>query len=171
VDDKLQPKFRSFLEKICMRFRSTNIRVALMLALLFPIMSHADQDGKPPVQELDKDNSVINTSVRGCEGDISRHCSSLGQNATKVFMCLMAYEDQLSPVCRNGVLEAAMSIKVGSEAIDYSLSACETDVDAYCRNVQPGEGHVVGCIKANESRVSKACITALKETGLWEHAK
>jgi hypothetical protein len=171
VDDKLQPKFRSFLEKICMRFRSTNIRVALMLALLFPIMSRADQDGKPPVQELDKDNSVINTSVRGCEGDISRHCSSLGQNATKVFMCLMAYEDQLSPVCRNGVLEAAMSIKVGVEAIDYSLSACETDVDVYCRNVQPGEGHVVGCIKANESRVSKACITALMESGVWEHAK
>ena len=83
-------------------------------------------------------------------------------------MCLMAYEEQLSPTCRKGVLEAAMSIKVGSEAIDYSLSACETDVDAYCDNVQPGEGRVVGCIKANESKVSKACIAALKETGIWE---
>ena len=139
-----------------MRFRSTNIRAALVLASLLPIASHAYHVGKPPVETLDKDNSVIRTSVRGCEGDIRKHCSELGQNATKVFMCLVAYEEQLSPTCRKGVLEAAMSIKAGSEAIDYSLRACETDVDAYCRNVRPGDGRVVGCIKANESRVSKA---------------
>ena len=154
-----------------MRCRSMKTRWAIVLALLCPMSSHADQDGKAPVNALSKGNSVINSSVRGCEGDISRHCSGLGQNATKVFMCLMAYEEQLRPTCRKGVLEAAMSIKVGAEAIDYSLSACETDVDAYCDNVQPGEGRVVGCIKANESRVSKACISALKETGLWEQAK
>jgi len=154
-----------------MRFCSMNIRAATVLALLFPIASHADQDGKPPVEVSQKDNSVINTSVRDCQGDIRQHCSGLGQNATKVFMCLTAYEEQLSPTCRKEVLEAAMSIKAGSEAIDYSLSACETDVDAYCRNVQPGEGRVVGCIKANESNVSKACISALKKTGLWEYAK
>lgn len=154
-----------------MCFRSMNFRAALVVVLSLPLASHADQDGKPPVEASQKDNTAINTSVRGCEGDISRHCSGLGQNATKVFMCLMAYEEQLSPTCRKGVLEAAMSIKVGSEAIDYSLSTCESDVDAYCRSVQPGEGRVVGCIKANESQVSKACISALKETGLWEHAK
>jgi hypothetical protein len=102
-----------------MRFRSTNIRAALVLALLFPIASHADQDGKPPVQTLDKDNPVIKTSVRGCEEDIRQHCSGLGQNATKVFICLMTYEEQLSSTCRKGVLEAAISIKAGSEAIDY----------------------------------------------------
>ena len=64
-----------------------------------------------------------------------------------------------------------MIIKAGSEAIDYSLSACEPDVDAYCRDVQPGEERVLGCIKANESRVSKACIAALKDNGLWERGR
>jgi hypothetical protein len=109
--------------------------------------------------------------MRSCEGDVNAHCSGLDQNATKVFMCLMAYEDRLSPACRKGVLEAAMTIKAGSEAIDYSLSACEPDVDAYCRDVQPGEERVLGCIKANESRVSKACIAALKDNGLWERGR
>jgi hypothetical protein len=150
-----------------MRIRLMNIYVALVLALLCPIASHADQDGKAPAKPSDKRNSVVNASVRGCEKDISQHCSGLGQNTTKVFMCLMAYEEELTPACREGVLEAAMSIKVGSEAIDYSLRACETDVDRYCRDVMPGEGRVVGCIKANESKVSKACIAALKEIGIW----
>jgi hypothetical protein len=152
-----------------MRFRATNIGVALVFTLLFPLAGHAGQEGKPPVAAPSRDESVIASSVRGCDGDIKQHCSGLGQNATKVFMCLMAYEDQLGPVCRKGVLEAAMTIKAGSEAIDYSLRACEADVDAYCREVQPGNGRVVGCIKANESIVSKNCIAALKETGLWEH--
>lgn len=154
-----------------MRICPINILAALVLALLCPIASHADQDGKAPTKSADKGNTVVNTSVRNCEKDISQHCSGLGQNATKVFMCLMAYEEQLTPACRKGVLEAALSIKVGSEAIDYSLRACETDVDGYCRDVMPGEGRVVGCIKANESKVSKACIAALKKTGIWEHVK
>ena len=74
----------------CMRFRLTNIYTVLMVVLILPITTHADEEGKPPVAMAYKDNPAINTSVRGCEGDISRHCSSLGQNATKVFMCLMA---------------------------------------------------------------------------------
>ena len=154
-----------------MRCRSMKTRLAIVLALLCPISSHAEQDGKTPENALSKDNSVINTSVRACEKDVNQHCSGLGQNATKVFMCLMAYEEQLSPACRKGVMETAMSIKVGSEAIDYSLRACEADVDGYCRDVVPGEGRVVSCIKANESRVSKDCIAALKDTGLWEQTK
>jgi len=151
-----------------MYFRSTNIRIALVFTLLFPLAGHAGQEGKPAVATPPGDDSVVASSVRGCDGDIKLHCSGLGQNATRVFMCLMAYEDQLGPVCRKGVLEAAMTIRAGSEAIDYSLRACEADVDAYCREVQPGNGRVAGCIKANESRVSGSCIAALKETGLWE---
>jgi hypothetical protein len=154
-----------------MHFHSTNIRITLVFTVLFPLAGHAGQEGKPPVAPPSRDNSVIVFSVHGCDGDIKQHCPGLGQNATKAFMCLMAYEDELSPACRKGVLEAAMTIKAGSEAIDYSLRACEADVDAYCREVQPGNGRVVGCIKANESRVSKSCIAALKETGLWEHGR
>jgi len=151
-----------------MCFRLMDLRTALALALLFTVPGYAGQEGKPPIEMSPDDNSLITSSMRGCDMDIRAHCPGPDQNATKRFMCLMAYEDQLSPACRKGVLETAMTIKAGSEAIDYSLSACETDVDAYCRDVQPGEGRVIGCIKANESSISKACMAALKDTGLLE---
>jgi hypothetical protein len=64
-----------------------------------------------------------------------------------------------------------MTIKMGAEALDYSITACEADADTHCRDVQPGEGRIVSCLKANESKVSKACVAALKETGLWELGK
>jgi hypothetical protein len=145
--------------------------IALMLALLFSISSHAEEAGKPLAEKLQEGNIVITSSVHGCDEDIKQHCSGLGDNAPKIFMCLAAYEEQFNPECKQGILEAALSIKMGAEALDYSISACEADADTHCREVQPGEGRIVSCIKANESKVSKECISALKETGLWELGK
>jgi hypothetical protein len=148
-----------------------NSCIPLMLTLLFPVSSPAEQAGKPLAERFQEGQIVIGASVQGCEEDIKQHCNGLGGNASKVFMCLMAYEDQLSPVCKDGILEAAMTIKMGAEALDYSITACEADADTHCRDVQPGEGRIVSCLKANESKVSKACVAALKETGLWELGK
>ena len=145
--------------------------IPLMLALLFSISSHAEQTGTPLAEKLQEGDLVITSSVSGCDEDIKQHCDGLGDNADKVFMCLAAYEEQLSTECKQGILEAALSIKMGAAALDYSISVCETDADKHCLDVQPGEGRIVSCIKANESKVSKECITALKETGLWELGK
>jgi hypothetical protein len=145
--------------------------IAIMFALLFSISAHAEEAGKPLAEKLQDETIVITASVHGCDEDIKEHCSGLGENTPKIFMCLAAYEEHLNPECRQGILEAALSIKMGAEALDYSISACETDVDTHCREVQPGEGRIVNCIKANESKVSKECLSALKETGLWELGK
>jgi hypothetical protein len=148
-----------------------NTYIPLMLALLFPVSSAAEEAGKPLAEKLQEGHVIISASVQGCDEDIKQHCNGLGGNASKVFMCLMAYEDQLSPACRDGILEAAMTINMGAEALDYSITACEADADAHCRDVQPGEGRIVSCLKANASKVSNACIAALQETGLWKLGK
>jgi hypothetical protein len=149
-------------------FKKTYMPLALVL--LFSLPSHAEQGGKPLVEKL-QGNIVITSSVRGCDEDIKQHCDGLGNNTDKVFMCLAAYEEHLNVECKQGILEAAMSVKLGAAALDYSISACEADADKHCLDVQPGEGRIVSCIKANESKVSTECITALKETGLWELGK
>lgn len=143
----------------------------LIATLLFSMSSYAEQTGKPLAEKLQGGEIVITSSVQGCDEDIKEHCDGLGGDADKVFMCLAAYEDHLSTACKQGILEAALSVRMGAAALDYSISACEADADKYCLDVQPGEGRMISCIKANESSVSKACITALKETGLWELGK
>jgi len=147
------------------------ISIPLTLAMLFSLSSHAEQAGKPLAEKLQEGDVVITSSVSGCDEDIKQHCDGLAGNANKIFMCLAAYEEHLSTECKQGILEAALSVKMGAAALDYSISACEADADTHCLDVQPGEGRIVSCIKANESRVSKECITALKETGLWELGK
>jgi hypothetical protein len=154
-----------------MPFRITTAAITLILMLSFSTFSLAEKTGKPLAEKLQEGDIVITTSVQGCDEDIKQHCDGLGDNTDKVFMCLAAYEEHLSSECKQGILEAALSIKMGAAALDYSISACEADADEHCLDVQPGEGRIVSCIKANESNVSKECVTVLKETGLWELGK
>jgi hypothetical protein len=143
----------------------------LMLIVFFSYPSYAEEAGKPLVEKLQDTNIVITVSIEGCDEEVKTHCDGLGDNTDKVFMCLAAYEDYLSAACREGILEAALSIKMGAAALDYSVRACEADADKYCLDVQPGNGRLVGCIRANESSVSKECVAALKKTGLWDQGR
>jgi len=147
-----------------------SIFIPLALALFFSLPAHAEQDGKGLKEKL-SNNLVITSSVKGCDADIKEHCDGLGANTQKVFMCLSAYEEQLSEQCKSGILEAAITLRNTAAVLDYSIRACEADADKHCLNVQPGEGRIVNCIKANESNVSAACVSALKKTGLWKMTK
>ena len=151
-----------------MRFNAMKITILLLSALLFSASATAQETGKPLAEKLKGSKVTVNASVRGCDADIKLHCDGLGKNAQKIFMCLAAYEDQLSPQCRQGISEATMAIKKGAAALDYSIGACEADADKHCLAVQPGEGRLLRCIKANQSQVSQQCLTALKDTGLWD---
>ncbi len=151
-----------------MRIYFKKIGILLISTLLCSISSYAEEAGKPLAEKLQEGRIVINSSVRGCDEDIKQHCDGLGNNAEKIFMCLAAYEDHLSQECKQGILEAAMSVRLGAAALQYSIISCEADADKHCLDVEPGEGRIISCIKANEDNASKECITALKETGLWE---
>jgi hypothetical protein len=142
----------------------------LLLSILsLSTTSYAQETtGQTLAEKMKQGNITINASVRGCGEDVKQHCPGLGNNSQRVFMCLGAYEAYLTPQCKQGILEASLSIKTSAAAIDYSISACEADADKHCLEVQPGEGRLLRCLKANQTDVSSQCVTALKETGLWE---
>jgi hypothetical protein len=142
--------------------------ILILSALLWSVTAQAQETGKSLAEKLEGKHITIKSSVKGCEADIKEHCDGLGNNTRKVFMCLAAYEDQLDPQCKKGILDAAISIKLGAAAMEYSISACEADADTHCLDVEPGEGRLLSCIKAHEADVSKQCTKALKKTGLWD---
>lgn len=139
------------------------------LAILFT--SHAFAEGKKLADKLSQGTLVISAEIKGCEADEKKYCPGLPPGSKKSFMCLMAYEEKISNECKMGIMEAAIALRQGMEAIDYSIKACEADADKFCLDVQPGEGRLINCIKKHESKVSQACTSALKQTGLWGAAK
>ncbi len=139
---------------------------ALILATMF-ISSASIAEGKKLADKLSDTAIVVNINVQSCNADAEKLCPGLPLNSKKSFMCLMAYEDNLSTACKIGIVEAAISLEVGMMAIDYSIQSCEADADKHCLNVEAGEGRIISCLKKNEATLSKQCVTALKETGLW----
>jgi len=139
----------------------------LILATIF-ISGTAIAEGEKLADKLAKTAIAVSIEVKSCDADAAILCPGLPLNSQKSFMCLMAYEDNLSIACELGIVEAAMTLEMGMIAIDYSIKACEADADKYCLNVEAGEGRIVSCLRKNESKLNKECTAALKETGLWD---
>jgi Cysteine rich repeat len=138
----------------------------VFLSTMF-IFNFAHAEGEKLKQKLSKGAITLTANIRGCDDDAKKYCPGLNPNSQKAFMCMMAYEDKLSDSCRLGITEAAMSIKMGAAAIEYSVRACEADADKYCLDVQPGNGQIVSCLRKHEAEISKDCVRVLKNTGLW----
>ena len=145
------------------------IRAVSALILTTMVISGAAMaEGEKLADKLSNSVIIVDIDVRGCEADAAILCPGLPLNSRNSFMCLMAYEDNLSLSCELGIAEAAMTLEQGLMAIDYSIKACEADADKHCLNVEPGEGRIVSCLRKNESKLTKECTGALKETGLWD---
>jgi len=142
----------------------------LILATVF-VSSPVMAEGKKLADKLAGGTITLSAEVKTCDADTKKFCPGIPVNSQKSFMCLMAYEDKISKECKLGIAEAAMALKNGMMAIDYSIKSCEADADKHCLDVQPGNGRIVSCLKKNESKLNKKCISALKETGFWNMGK
>lgn len=154
-----------------MKPRSKNICILLVSTLCLSFSVLAQEGGKTLAEKLEHGTVTITSTVKGCDEDVKQHCPGLGKKSDKIFLCLAAYEEQLTPQCKQGVLEARLAIETGRAAIAYSIRACEADADTFCLDVQPGQGRMLKCLKTNESSISPACTTALKKTGLWDRVQ
>jgi hypothetical protein len=124
--------------------------------------------GEKLADKLSNSTLIVTIELSGCEADEKLLCPGLQHNSRKSFMCLMACEANLSNSCALGIVEAAMTLEAGMMAIDHSIKACEADADKFCLEVQPGNGRIVQCLVKNEANLAEQCVTALKETGMWE---
>jgi hypothetical protein len=53
-----------------------------------------------------------------------------------------------------------------SSALAAEKGACKGDVDKLCKDVQPGEGRILGCLKSHQSELSPKCANNLK--AIWK---
>ena len=137
-------------------------------------IAEGDKSAAEGAKLADKlENAVVEFKVEvpSCDADAAKLCPGLPLNSKKSFMCLMAYEDNLSQACKIGIVEAAISLEMGMLAINYSIESCEADADKHCLNVEPGEGRMVSCLKEHEETLDPQCTAALQETGLWDAVK
>jgi Cysteine rich repeat len=104
--------------------------------------------------------------AEGCENELVQYCSEVTPGEGRLLACLYAYGDKLSGQCQGALYDAAVRLERAVDAVAFVAAQCSTELDTLCANVQPGEGRIAQCLRANQSQLSPSCSQALTDVGV-----
>lgn len=61
---------------------------------------------------------------------------------------------------------AAASAFAADTIVDTALEGCKVELDAWCKDVTPGEGRILSCLAAREDKLSGRCEYALYQASV-----
>ena len=94
--------------------------------------------------------STAEARERPCADDAAKLCKDVQAGGGRVATCLREHQNELSPACKENMAKAKEKAKGAKEA-------CDDDVQKLCKDVKPGEGRIVQCLKQHEGELSQAC--------------
>ena len=93
-----------------------------------------------------------------CADDIEKYCKEIKPGGGRLLECLKAREAELSVSCRGKIGELQGIIK-GCE------QACSGDIAQFCKEVQPGGGRIIKCLRGHDKELSSSCSAKLEMIG------
>ncbi len=90
-----------------------------------------------------------------CAEDIARFCNNSSPDEGNVALCLKQHENELSFSCKD-MLQAVQ------KRIDEVKRACKTDIDNFCKGIEPGRGRIAECLNGHASELTPACAEQMK---------
>lgn len=94
--------------------------------------------------------SVAAKEARPCAEDAARLCKGVEPGEGRVAKCMKEHEKELSPACRKNIAELKEDVKEFAEA-------CKEDIQKDCKDVKPGGGRILHCLKQHEASLSPSC--------------
>ncbi len=85
-----------------------------------------------------------------CTDDVAKFCKDVRPGGGSVAKCLQEHENDLSPACKEQISKTKQKIQEFKEA-------CRADVTKFCKDVRPGRGRILQCLKQNEAELSPGC--------------
>ncbi|MBI3395229.1 MAG: hypothetical protein HY042_05295 [Spirochaetia bacterium] len=85
-----------------------------------------------------------------CANDRTTFCKDVKPGQGRIWMCLKSHEDKLSAGCTDHMA------KVKEQHKEFS-KACKKDYKQFCKDVKPGDGKIVQCLKENKAKLSADC--------------
>ena len=98
-----------------------------------------------------------------CSQDVDKLCKGITPGGGRLLACLKSHEGDVSKECKQALAHARQALAQSHSALAKTLSACEGDRQAHCKDVAPGGGRIIACLKKNEAALSDACKAALNE--------
>jgi hypothetical protein len=93
-----------------------------------------------------------------CKEDVEKFCKDVKPGEGRIVKCLKEHESELSAGCKQKQAEHKAARK---ERAEKFKEACQADIQQFCKDVKPGEGRILKCLKEHASEVSAGCRDAL----------
>jgi SET domain-containing protein len=91
-----------------------------------------------------------------CAEDAAKLCKDVKPGGGRLAKCLKEHEKDLSPQCKESMEAARAKAKEAHET-------CTDDVQKLCKDVKPGAGRIVQCLRENEKQLSPECREKLTQ--------
>jgi hypothetical protein len=135
---------------------------AMFLAAVLPGAVALSAEG--PAEQVA--STVVKTVAEGCQQELDTFCKNVTPGQARLLACLYSYNDQISTRCQYALYDAAAELDHAVAKLTYVADECEDDLDAYCANIEPGQGRLLDCLKKNKDKISERCNQALADTNL-----
>ena len=89
-----------------------------------------------------------------CIADIKKLCGDVKPGGGAIAKCLREKKDQVSAECKAFHEQKKGEMK---EKFSQAKEACAADREKFCKDVKPGGGAIIKCLKAHEAELSEAC--------------
>ena len=160
------------------------LKRSLGLRLLFGLVLYQLAGTATAQQPTQAQTAAVKQS---CRSDYQSYCASVPTGGRASLQCLQQHQAELSTDCQaavsaiggGGAAAAGGAAPSGAaqvtppagappamskrQEVALMRRACGGDYRAYCRGVPLGGGQGIGCLAANESRLSPSCKGALAE--------
>jgi hypothetical protein len=129
------------MKKILLQRTETLVIIACMLSatLCFTIHAYAEE-------------SLL------CAEEIEKFCKDIKPGGGRIMECLKAHESELCGSCREKIGELQGIIKDCEQA-------CSGDIAQFCKEVQPGGGRILKCLREHDKELSPSCSAKLEMIG------
>jgi len=103
--------------------------------------------------------SAEDKGMKPCADDVAKFCKDVKPGEGRIVACLKEHQNDLSASCKEKMEKLAEVRKKGSEM----NKACHDDISKFCKDVKPGGGKIIQCLKEHSSDLSSECKGALPQ--------
>ncbi|MEK7383072.1 MAG: cysteine rich repeat-containing protein [Elusimicrobiota bacterium] len=103
-----------------------------------------------------------------CKADVEKFCQDVKPGRGRIIKCLKEHDKDLSEGCRNEGAKVQERFKEGAEKM---MTACGADMEKFCKDVKPGEGRIIKCLRDHDKDLSEGCNALHHEAQEKFHAK
>lgn len=91
-----------------------------------------------------------------CAEDIAKFCKDVQPGGGRLVKCMREHEKDLSPACQQQIREAQRQWQEVAQA-------CRDDALRFCKDVKPGGGRLIRCLKEHPDEISAECKERLAQ--------